>query len=318
MKITSVAAVLATMGPAAVHSFPLSVRPVSSFSGPALPPVTRQCLAREGRRWPFDGPQPLRSGTSSHSDEEREASSCDDIDSRATPVPKPKPFISRRVRRGPIGAATSGIDGASKSSRQVNGSTAIHNKSVTPTSTPAVLKVSKKWACVANCGACCYLAPSERPYLLDYFDDPKDLAAYNSMVGDDGWCIHYDKAARACTVFEDRPWFCRVEGKTFEKMYGVTGSEMDKFCTSCCREQIADVYGTTSGEMLSFNMAIKHLKASAGDARSERSKGAGGFGKGARAVDEAVGEPVAPIVPIDPFTKEASDKEAAMADWIGS
>lgn len=52
-----------------------------------------------------------------------------------------------------------------------------------------MLKLSKTWACVAGCGACCYLQPEERPYLMDYFEDPEDLALYNSMVGDDGWCV---------------------------------------------------------------------------------------------------------------------------------
>lgn len=28
-----------------------------------------------------------------------------------------------------------------------------------------VLKRSSRWACVKNCGACCYLAPEERPDL---------------------------------------------------------------------------------------------------------------------------------------------------------
>eukprot|EP00624_Nannochloropsis_granulata_P007849 evm.model.NODE_9859_length_36964_cov_30.200871.3 len=188
-----------------------------------------------------------------------------------------------------------------------------------PSSTPAVLKLSKKWACIANCGACCYLAPSERPYLMDYFDDPEDLAMYNSMTGDDGWCMHYDKKARACTVFEDRPWFCRVEGETFGKMYGVTPPEMDKFCTSCCREQIADVYGTVSTEMTTFNLAIKHLKGAttATDDGAKKKKG-GGFGKAAqvKAQDEVAAAFVTPVVPIDPFTGEKSTKAAAKADWI--
>jgi hypothetical protein len=59
-----------------------------------------------------------------------------------------------------------------------------------------VLKLSKQWACVAGCGACCYLAPEERPFLMDYFEDPEDLAQYNGMVGDDGWCV----ACVACVV----------------------------------------------------------------------------------------------------------------------
>jgi len=129
--------------------------------------------------------------------------------------------------------------------------------------TTQVLKASSKWACTKGCGACCYLEPSERPYLLDYFDDPEDLATYNSLVGDDGWCIHFDKTARACQVFENRPWFCRVELTAFNRMYGIEAEEMDRFCTACCREQIGDVYGAASEEMKRFNMAIKEVKVKA-------------------------------------------------------
>ena len=122
---------------------------------------------------------------------------------------------------------------------------------------------------------------------MDYFDDPEDLASYNSLVGEDGWCVHYDKERRACSIFQDRPWFCRVEGETFDRMYGVPSNEMDKFCTSCCREQIGDVYGVASPEMLKFNTAIKTLKAAAsGDVP----------------------------VPVDPF--DGSERPENKADWI--
>lgn len=63
------------------------------------------------------------------------------------------------------------------------------------------------------------------------------------MTGDDGWCKHFDKESRACTVYSDRPRFCRVETETFGSMYGVEPEDMDDFCSSCCNEQISDVYG---------------------------------------------------------------------------
>lgn len=31
-----------------------------------------------------------------------------------------------------------------------------------------------------------------------------------SMVGEDGWCINYDREARACSIYNERPDFCRV------------------------------------------------------------------------------------------------------------
>ena len=64
-----------------------------------------------------------------------------------------------------------------------------------------------------------------------------------SMSADDGWCKHFDKEERACTIYEDRPRFCRVETETFGDMYGVEPEDMDDFCSACCREQIGDVYG---------------------------------------------------------------------------
>ena len=50
-----------------------------------------------------------------------------------------------------------------------------------------------------------------------------------TQVGDDGWCVHFDKEARACTAFQDRPWFCRVESGTFAEMYDVRPNEMDRY-----------------------------------------------------------------------------------------
>eukprot|EP00953_Heterococcus_sp_UTEX-ZZ885_P000399 744-Heterococcus_DN1.PRE.3 len=88
-----------------------------------------------------------------------------------------------------------------------------------------LLKRSSAWACIQGCGACCYLQPSERPDLevQQYIGNcvtycftaaewlpEESLALYKSMVADDGWCKHYDKTNRACTIYEDRPYFCKV------------------------------------------------------------------------------------------------------------
>lgn len=306
-----------------VEAFLLPSRPASP-SPPTRPP------ASSSRHQPSRPTQLLQSIGRLHaavpSEGNDEAADAVDPATSSTPA-VPKPFISRRMRRGPIGAAAASLSNKKKkAAEEIDELAAVAITPTSPTasvpstasSTPAVLKLSKKWACVANCGACCYLAPSERPYLMDYFDDPEDLATYNGMTGDDGWCVHYDKTARACTVFEDRPWFCRVEGETFGKMYGVSPPEMDKFCTSCCREQIGDVYGTLSTEMTTFNLAIKHLKGAATATDDGGKKKGGGFGKAAqvKAQDEAAAASVAPVLPIDPFTGEVSTKAAAKADWI--
>lgn len=64
-----------------------------------------------------------------------------------------------------------------------------------------------------------------------------------SMANEDGWCKHFDKENRACSIYPDRPRFCRVETETFGSMYGVDPEDMDDFCAACCHEQISDVYG---------------------------------------------------------------------------
>ncbi|CAM9307191.1 unnamed protein product, partial [Ectocarpus fasciculatus] len=155
---------------------------------------------------------------------------------------------SRRSKKGRINKKTDGKGGLATAAPVV------------------VLKRSSRWACVKNCGACCYLAPDERPDLAEYLPDPEEFDLYISMTGDDGWCKHFDKESRACTVYSDRPRFCRVETETFGSMYGVEPEDMDDFCSSCCNEQISDVYGAESKELRIFNEALAALE------RGERPK----------------------------------------------
>ncbi|HSM81304.1 MAG TPA: YkgJ family cysteine cluster protein [Nodosilinea sp.] len=111
------------------------------------------------------------------------------------------------------------------------------------------------WQCVKSCGACCFLAPDERPELEEYLA-PDQLALYLSLVGDNGWCIHYDDAERRCTIYADRPDFCRVTAPTFEAMFGIPSDELDDFAIDCCQEHIADIYGEESAEMERFTQAV--------------------------------------------------------------
>ncbi|CAM9740168.1 unnamed protein product [Discosporangium mesarthrocarpum] len=80
------------------------------------------------------------------------------------------------------------------------------------------------------------------------------------MAEEDGWCKHFDKQNRACTIYNDRPRFCRVEVETFGDMYGVEPADMDSFCVSCCREQIGDVHGESSAELNTFNAVVAALE----------------------------------------------------------
>lgn len=112
------------------------------------------------------------------------------------------------------------------------------------------------WRCVPGCGACCYLAEEEREGLSDWLS-AGDLATYRSMVAADGWCKHFDHRTRACTIYEDRPWFCRVSEPHFLKMYGVDAAGINNFCIDCCRAHIEDVHGRGSRESARFERALR-------------------------------------------------------------
>ncbi|WP_107666834.1 YkgJ family cysteine cluster protein [Cyanothece sp. BG0011] len=111
------------------------------------------------------------------------------------------------------------------------------------------------WQCVEGCGACCNLDPSDRPDLEDYLT-PEELEHYLSLVGEDGWCIHFDHETRKCLIYEQRPRFCRVQPDTFEAMYDIDSSDFNEFAIDCCRQQIEGVYGAKSPEMKHYNRGI--------------------------------------------------------------
>ena len=111
------------------------------------------------------------------------------------------------------------------------------------------------WQCVKQCGACCYLDPTERPELDEYLS-PEELKHYLNLVGADGWCINYDHLTRECRIYSDRPRFCRVQADTFEEFYGIEPEELNEFAIDCCQQHIGDMYGDRSLEMLRFNHAV--------------------------------------------------------------
>ena len=111
------------------------------------------------------------------------------------------------------------------------------------------------WQCVKNCGACCQLDPADRPDLSEYLSE-SELALYMSLVGDDGWCINYDKVQRECRIYEQRPNFCRVEPETFQKLYNIDPADLNDFAIECCEQQITGIYGNRSAEMDRFYAAV--------------------------------------------------------------
>ena len=116
--------------------------------------------------------------------------------------------------------------------------------------------IKETWRCVAHCGACCNLTPEDRPDLEEYLT-AEELETYLGMVGEDGWCINYDKNTRKCTIYEQRPRFCRVNPDTFQDMYEVEKEEFNEFAIACCRDQIGGVYGNNSAEMQQYNREVK-------------------------------------------------------------
>ena len=111
------------------------------------------------------------------------------------------------------------------------------------------------WQCVKHCGACCQLDPSDRPELADYLTEAQ-LSQYLSMVGEDGWCIHYDKGKRECSIYSKRPNFCRVQPDTFQQLYSIAPADLNDFAIECCEQQISGIYGNRSEEMERFYSAV--------------------------------------------------------------
>lgn len=109
-----------------------------------------------------------------------------------------------------------------------------------------------RWQCIQQCGACCHLSPEQRPEALAALSEAQ-RHQYLAMVGDDGWCIHYDSGGRRCRIYNDRPDFCRVSelGELFE----VDSDSLDAFAIQCCRQQIRSRYGGRSMVMRRFNRA---------------------------------------------------------------
>ncbi len=106
-----------------------------------------------------------------------------------------------------------------------------------------------KWSCVDGCGACCRLAPEEREEALQALDGELTML-YLSMVGEDGWCIHFDKSLRSCKIYSERPSFCRVSN--IQQFFDFETSNFDSFAVACCTDQIKTLYGSSSSEYLRF------------------------------------------------------------------
>ncbi|CBI32648.3 hypothetical protein VitviT2T_012185 [Vitis vinifera] len=119
------------------------------------------------------------------------------------------------------------------------------------------------WQCIQGCGACCKL--DKGPSFAtpeEIFDDPSDVKLYRSMVGPDGWCIHYEKSTRTCSIYSDRPYFCRVEPNVFQTLYGIGKKRFNKEACSFCEDTIKAIYGSHSQELDNFVHAVRSTDSS--------------------------------------------------------
>ena len=117
-------------------------------------------------------------------------------------------------------------------------------------------KRPEKWKCIKECGACCRLDPNERNEALMALSK-EQRKIYLSMVGKDGWCIHFDSDARNCRIYENRPDFCRVDN--LAKLFNVKVGEEGHFASKCCNDQIKSIYGPRSKEIKRFKRNIQLL-----------------------------------------------------------
>jgi Fe-S-cluster containining protein len=90
---------------------------------------------------------------------------------------------------------------------------------------------------------------------------PAQQQRYAAMVGEDGWCIHYDTGGRRCRIYEERPDFCHVEN--LAALFGAAPGpddqplQQDQLAIACCLQQIRAEYGGRGRVMRRFRQAIR-------------------------------------------------------------
>lgn len=88
--------------------------------------------------------------------------------------------------------------------------------------------------------------------------DPSQRKQYLDLVGEDGWCRHYDTGRRRCRIYDSRPDFCQVANLVSLFAPHPLGSEAgDAFAIDCCRQQIRSEYGGRGKVMRRFLRAIR-------------------------------------------------------------
>ena len=107
---------------------------------------------------------------------------------------------------------------------------------------------------------------------LEYLTED-ELTLYQSMIGEDEFCKHFDQKAKMCTIYDQRPSFCVVKPEKMKVMFDIDQEEINDFCAFCCREQISDHYGEESDVMERFEEVIASLRGDDERDEEERSEG---------------------------------------------
>ena len=121
----------------------------------------------------------------------------------------------------------------------------------------SVLRQPPQWQCISGCGACCRLDPALRGDALEALS-PQQREQYLAMVGEHGWCIHYDTGQRRCRIYSERPDFCQVANLV--PLFGsaeLGSAAGDQFAIACCKQQIRSEYGGRGKVMRRFLQAIR-------------------------------------------------------------
>ncbi len=113
----------------------------------------------------------------------------------------------------------------------------------------------EEWCCIKQCGACCKLDPYERVEAIQVLSE-QDKELYLSMVGPDGWCKFYEKSLKICTIYNQRPSFCKV--KNISSTFDLSTEDTNEFTIRCCKEHIKDIYGPRSKVMKKFKYSIRN------------------------------------------------------------
>ncbi|MFN7679033.1 MAG: YkgJ family cysteine cluster protein [Cyanobacteriota bacterium] len=115
-------------------------------------------------------------------------------------------------------------------------------------------RLSPRWRCIPGCGSCCRLDPELRQEALALLEDG-ERQAYLAMVGDDGWCVHFDTGGQRCRIYDTRPAFCHVDA--ILSRLGAQGDEANTLAIRFCQQQIRGESGGRGKVMRRFLRALR-------------------------------------------------------------